>query len=213
MNTGERAKELILDLKRSDWLPGYNEEAVRATLTEIQHAFDDLNDQVNASNSASKNGTGLTESSGKPQMQSRPAIILHDTAIRRNKRCLLAYHSFRLEKLRSLRWDTTATLPTQIRSLLSEAEIDFYSEYERIISRYNTSLSNDGALDLNANMQPPEEDLMEVRVVKDGLGTIVTDLWGEVSLDLGTTHFLSRSDVEHLVRQGALCQLDAEESF
>jgi GINS complex subunit 1 len=213
MNYGQRAKELILDLKRSDWLPAYNEEGVRATLAEVQHAFEDLNDQVHASNASRTVGKDSSTSDGKPAMQSRPAMILHDTAIRRSKRCLLAYHAFRLEKLRSLRWDTTASLPTQIRSLLSEAEIDFFSEYERIISRYNTSLSIDGALDLNANMQPPEEDLVEVRVVQGGLGTIVTDHWGEVSLDLGTTHFLSRGDVEHLIRQGALHQLDAEESF
>ena len=65
---------------------------------------------------------------------------------------------------------------------------------------------------MNSNLQPPEEDLIEVRVVKAGLGAIVTDYGGEVSLELGTTHFLSRGDVEHLIRQGALQQLDGEET-
>ena len=93
--------------------------------------------------------------------------------------------------------------------LLSEKEIDFYTEYDKLVSRYNSTL---GILDLNSYLQPPEEDLIEVRVVRSGLGTIVTDQFGEVSLELGTTHFLSRVDVEHLIRQGSLQQLDAEET-
>jgi len=142
-------------------------------------------------------------------VESRPALILHDAAIRRNKRCLLAYHAYRLEKLKRLRWDTAAAMPPHVRSLLSEAEVDFYTGYDKLVSRFNSSL---GGLDLNSNLQPPEEDLIEVRVVKGGLGTIVTDYGGEVSLEMGTTHFLSRGDVEHLIRQGALQQLDGEET-
>ena len=89
--------------------------------------------------------------------------------------------------------------------------MDFYTEYDQLVARYNSSL---GAIDLNSFMQPPEEDLIEVRVVQPGLGTIVTtDHCGEVSLELGTTHFLPRVDVEHLIRQGSLQQLDGEETF
>ena len=142
-------------------------------------------------------------------MQPRPSMLLHEAAISRNKRCLLAYHAYRLDKLKELRWDTSAALPGQVRSLLSEKEIDFYTQYDKLVARYNSSL---GALDLNSYMQPPEEDLVEVRVVQSGLGTIVTDHFGEVSLELGTTHFLSRGDVEHLIRQGSLQQLDGEET-
>ena len=69
-----------------------------------------------------------------------------------------------------------------------------------------------GTLELNSYMQPPEEDLVEIRVVQSGLETIETDHFGEVSLDMGSTHFLSRGDVEHLIRQGPLQQLDGEET-
>lgn len=200
MEFGQTAKELLLDLKRSDFIPPYNDETVRKTLTEISHHFDQLNFQVEASKRAN---------SDKMPVSSRPALILHDAAIKRNKRCLLAYHAYRLEKLKRLRWDTAAALPSHVKSLLSEAELDFYSDYDKLVSKFNLRL---GGLDLNANLQPPEEDLIEVRVVKSGLGTIVTDDWGEISLELGTTHFLNRGDVEHLIRQGALQQLDAEET-
>jgi len=202
MNYGQRAKELLLDLKRSDFIPPYNDETVRAAISEINLHFDELHDQAVASRRANPGSDNIP-------LNARPALILHDAAIRRNKRCLLAYHAYRLEKLKRLRWDTAAALPLHVKSLLSEAEVDFYTEYDKLVSRFNEGL---GGLDLNSNLQPPEEDLIEVRVVKAGLGTIVTDYGGEVSLELGTTHFLSRGDVEHLIRQGALQQLDGEET-
>merc|ERR1740136_294997 len=219
MNYGQKGKELILDLKRSDWLPPYNDETVRSTLSEISLHFDELNDQVHASRTAKEtiadpaDRPTTDDLGGTPSMPSRPALLLHDAAIRRNKRCLLAYHAYRLDRLKALRWDTSASLPPHVRALLSAAEVDFYAGYDKLVSVYNAGLSvavGDGngegsdtviPLDLNANLQPPEEDLIEVRVVQGGLGTIVTERWGEVSLELGTTHFLSRGDVEHLIRQ------------
>eukprot|EP00555_Chaetoceros_dichaeta_P006010 CAMPEP_0198270388 /NCGR_PEP_ID=MMETSP1447-20131203/44860_1 /TAXON_ID=420782 /ORGANISM="Chaetoceros dichaeta, Strain CCMP1751" /LENGTH=157 /DNA_ID=CAMNT_0043962399 /DNA_START=84 /DNA_END=554 /DNA_ORIENTATION=- len=143
MNYGQTGKDLILDLKRSDWLPPYNEETVRSTLDEISLHFDSLNDQVHASKTtnAITNPTKPTDtSSSAPSMQSRPALLLHDAAIRRNKRCLLAYHAYRLDKLKALRWDTSASLPTHVRALLSEAEVDFYAGYDKLISVYNAGL-------------------------------------------------------------------------
>merc|ERR1740136_241349 len=195
MNYGQKGKELILDLKRSDWLPPYNDETVRSTLSEISLHFDELNDQVHASRTAKETIADPADRpttdalGGTPSMPSRPA------------------------RLKALRWDTSASLPPHVRALLSEAEVDFYAGYDKLVSVYNAGLSvavGDGngegsdtviPLDLNANLQPPEEDLIEVRVVQGGLGTIVTERWGEVSLELGTTHFLSRGDVEHLIRQ------------
>lgn len=212
MNYGQRGRELLLDLKRSDWLPPYNDEGVRATLQEISLHFDELSDQVDAANSAaarsSGDGTSGSKSGGKIPMETRPAMILHDAAIRRNKRCLLAYHAYRMDRLRALRWETSAVLPPHVRALLSEAEVDFFTEYDRLVSHHCTSID----LDLNSDLTPPEEDLVQVRVVRSGLGRIATEYGGSVELDMGTTHYLPRGDVEHLIRQGALQQLDGEEN-
>lgn len=195
MNYGHRGRDLLLELKRSDWIPPYNDEGVRATLAEIGLHTDELTDQVSAFGGE------------KPPVESRPSLLLHDAAIRRNKRCLLAYHAARVDKLRALRRETPA-LPPSLRSLLSEAEMDFYGEYDRLVSRYSAALD----LDLSAHQSPPEQDLVQVRVVVGGLGRIVVG-GGSVSLDMGTVHFLPRGDVEHLIRQGVLEQLDTEESF
>lgn len=205
MNYGNRAKELLLEVKRSDFIPPYNDALVRDSLTEIQLHYDEITDQVNAVEKANP------AQDGKPPQGLKPSLLLHRDAIMRNKRCLLAYHKFRLDKLQRWRWDSGAALPSHVRNLMSEAEVDFYSGYDKLISRFNESIGEiSPGFDLNANMQPPEEDLVEVRVVKAGLGSIITEYYGEVALELGTTHFLNRGDVEHLIRQGALQQLISE---
>lgn len=47
---------------------------------------------------------------------------------------------------------------------------------------------------------------MEIRVLRD-CGEVVTDT-GVVNLELNTTHYLRRADVDHLIRQGLLEQID-----
>eukprot|EP00804_Cyclotella_cryptica_P030939 CCRYP_019614-RA/>CCRYP_019614-RA protein AED:0.30 eAED:0.30 QI:0/-1/0/1/-1/1/1/0/139 len=138
-------------------------------------------------------------------------MILHDASIRRNKRCLLAYHAYRINKLRNLRWETSGTLPSHVSPLLCEAELEFFRAYDKLVA--NTSLSGGtvGILDYNADMLPPTENFIMVRVVEEGLGKIETESCGVVELEVGTMHYLPRGDVEGLVRRGSLVQLSGEE--
>lgn len=47
-----------------------------------------------------------------------------------------------------------------------------------------------------------------MRVLQPGLGKIVTESGSNLSLDVvGSTHFVRRADVEHLVVQGMLEQM------
>jgi len=124
-----------------------------------------------------------------------------------------------MDKLRALRWETGGTLPEEMKRVLSEAEVDFFEEYDRLVSRFvggalagGSSSSGMGNLDWNADLVPPQENYIMVRVVQSGLGKIETELCGVVDLELGSTHYLPRGDVEGLVRQGALVQLTGEES-
>jgi GINS complex subunit 1 len=220
MNYGQRAKELILELKRSDWLPPYNDEGVKSIQAEIKSHFEELHDLAKALDHSPSDGDSKrtddqssSTTSARQQVHKafQPVMLLHDAAILRNKRCLLAYHQYRLDKLKQWRWETSAVLPTHVRSLLSEGEQEFYAEYDKLISWYSESISGSSRIDLNSNLQPPEEDWILIRVLKQGLGTMETEFWGAVNLDMGTTHFLPRADVEHLIRQGYLEQLDGEE--
>ena len=208
MNYGQRGRELLLDLKRSDWLPSYNEDCVRAALQEINSHTEELTVLVRAAN---RIGSGSSSSSG-PAIEDRPSLILHDASIRRNKRCLLAYHAHRIDRLRALRWETSGTLPPAMKFVLSEAEVDFFNEYDRLASRHGLS-GPMSSFDWNSDQSPPEENLIQVRVLRDGLGRVETEFCGTVELEVGSMHYLPRGDVEHLIRSGALVQLSGEENF
>jgi GINS complex subunit 1 len=213
MNYGQRGRDLLLDLQRSDWLPAYGEDGIRATLLEINAHTEELTALVKAANRANADAPpppGAAKTG--PAIEHRPALILHDAAIRRNKRCLLAYHAHRLDKLRVLRWDAAGTLPPSRKGVLSEAEVDFFVAYDRLAARH--ALGGPlGGLDWGADQDPPDECFVQVRVARGGLGRIETDACGTVELEVGSMHYLPRGDVEHLIRSGALVHLSGEESY
>lgn len=60
-------------------------------------------------------------------------------------------------------------------------------------------------LDLTSDLQPPKDLYLEVRVLKD-IRELYTES-GPINLELNSTHYLRRSDVEHLIRQGHLMQV------
>ena len=46
MNFAVKSRDLLVELKRSDWLPPYNEDGVRGVLAEIQALYDELTDAL-----------------------------------------------------------------------------------------------------------------------------------------------------------------------
>lgn len=61
---------------------------------------------------------------------------------------------------------------------------------------------------VSQDLKPPKDLFVEVRVLKD-YGEIVTDK-GTVNLKKNTVHYLRRTDVELLIRQGVLEQTEVE---
>lgn len=95
-------------------------------------------------------------------------------------------------------------IPSHCRSQLSTKEVDFAHAYDKLVTAY----VRDAKLDITADMEPPKDLLVEVLVLRD-CGEIWTDS-GPVTLDRHSRHFLRRSDVEHLIRQGVVKQTDTE---
>jgi GINS complex subunit 1 len=188
---GAKGKKLLQELKRSDWLPPYNEEGVRAVQQEISALEQEINDTL-----ASKR-----EDEELP-IQVKIGLAVHHAALLRNKRCLLAYVRFRADKVTQLRWETGPVIPDLLRSNLSSIEQDFFNKYDRLLTDYQ----QDFGLDLTGDLTPPKELYIEVRALID-CGEIFTDS-GLVRLEKGTRHHLRRSDVDHLIRQGKLEHLD-----
>ena len=49
--------------------------------------------------------------------KAKAAMMLRHTALERNKRCLLAYLNYRVEKIRDMRWQFGAVLPSEVKVL------------------------------------------------------------------------------------------------
>lgn len=123
------------------------------------------------------------------------AVVYH-RSIERNKRCALAYLFNRLHRIQAHRWEAGAS--SHLTESMSGPESQFLNEYNKLLGAYCDAVE----LDLTADRKPPRDLYIEVRVLRD-CGSVVTDA-GSVALKPGTAHFLKRSDVEHLIRQGAL---------
>jgi len=190
---GVRARKLIDDLKRSDWIPPYDAEGVLAVLDEC----DELHDEIRAVSPPDQNADALKSDFGLLST----VLTLHH-AVARNKRCLLAYHQHRLEALQALYWDTgKPVLDRAHAEKLSEAEMDFYGEYQTLMSQF----AHDADMDLLLHMDPPKDLVVEVRALCD-YGEVVTE-FGSVLLTKDATHFMRRVDAEPLIRQNVLEQI------
>eukprot|EP01033_Poteriospumella_lacustris_P019044 gene19044-13742_t len=137
---------MILDLKRSEWLPMYDEEGIRAILTELDDLVKELSQQM-AQGAASG-----------PSLRAR-AIYLHQSLIR-NQKYINAYLTYRLQKIRLARWQLGAVLPEKVsKEILSNKENEYFSKYSSILTEYNEALG----LDVTSDMEPPKDLLIEVK--------------------------------------------------
>jgi len=179
----QKGRELLLDLSRSDWLPAYDEEGVRVVLSEIG----DIADR-------------LFEAMQTPKPYPDPikvSIFYYTQCLERNKRYMQAYLTHRLEKIRALCWETGTVFPEHLRAdTLSAAEHDYFNNYNALLAEYNDSIG----VDLASDMEPPSDLLLLVRVIKES-GEVMTET-GPVALNIGSTHYLRRTDVEKYVREG-----------
>ncbi|KAI8995311.1 hypothetical protein BD414DRAFT_513114 [Trametes punicea] len=102
---GDLATQLLTESRRStatNTLLKYNDVLVRAIIREQR----DLEARIEAALARS------TADPGAPADDTyMPTILLYQTAILRNKRCLLAYHHHRLEFLKDLYWSVGGALP------------------------------------------------------------------------------------------------------
>ncbi|EEB98192.1 hypothetical protein MPER_02343 [Moniliophthora perniciosa FA553] len=130
----------------------------------------------------------------------------HQNAISKNKRCLFAYHSHRVDRLRDMYWSVGGALPhilsTQdIRSKLSPHEVDYLRQYNNSVMEFRSEFSHE--LDVTASITNPPKDLhVLVHVVKD-CGVIQTEL-GSIDFQKGQRFMVRRADIEHLIVQGYL---------
>ena len=189
---GELATQLIIESRRStqtDTLLKYNDSLVRTIIREQR----DLEKAI----------ATLDLLDGRPPP---PPLLIIQTAINRNKRCLLAYHSHRVDRLRDMYWAVGGALPhilsnQDIRSKLSPHEVDYLRQYNSSVMEFRSEFSHE--LDITASITNPPKDLhVLVRVIKN-CGVIQTEL-GSIDFQKGQRFMVRRADIEHLIVQGYL---------
>lgn len=133
-------------------------------------------------------------------------LLVNHLSMRRNKRCLLAYHRTRTDKLEELVWngadivdlsgqqvrDGSSSAPANAAatSSLSPQEEDYVRQYSDLLAAYKGQYTD---VDLTGSLLPPKDLFIDVRVLKDA-GEIQTE-YGYV-YDVYVSSTLSSCDIQ-----------------
>lgn len=109
-------------------------------------------------------------------------LLVNHLSMRRNKRCLLAYHRTRTDKLEELVWNGADVLDLSGQqqggangdagtSSLSPQEEDYVRQYSDLLAAYKGQWTD---IDLTGSLEPPRDLFIDVRVLKDA-GEIQTE--------------------------------------
>lgn len=160
-------------------LPPYQTELVRSVAREVR----DLNREVN---------NLLEPFSGSFNPSQDPAtacsLLVNHMSMRRNKRCLLAYHRVRTDKLEEMCWNGVDVLGSEQvqdssvrdgalnnadanKSSLSPEEEEYVRLYGDLLAAYKGQWTD---IDLTGSLEPPTDLFIDVRVLKDA-GEIQTE--------------------------------------
>jgi GINS complex subunit 1 len=191
-------------------LPPYATELVRLSISEILQ----LHRQITAI-LAPYNSTPFAPSDDPA---AAVTLLVDHLCMRRNKRCLLAYHRVRTERLEGLCWegreddvlsgeqrvnDSNAAASDEAgSSALSPEEEEYTRQYSDLLSSLKGHWTD---IDLAGSLEPPRELFVDVRVVRDA-GEIQTE-YGAIRLAKNSQFWVRETDVGRLIEKGWLVKL------
>ena len=188
-------------------LPPYQTELVRAVTREVR----DLDRDVTRILEPFQGSFNHNE-----DQATACALLVDHLAMRRNKRCLLAYHRVRAEKLESMCWEGKDVLEHQhqqqggrnegtagaSQNSLSPEEEEYFRQYNDLLASFKGQWTD---IDLTGSLEPPRDLFIDVRVLKDA-GEIQTE-YGAINLTKNSQFYVRQGDVERLIAQGFLQKL------
>ncbi|EQB49388.1 hypothetical protein CGLO_11285 [Colletotrichum gloeosporioides Cg-14] len=211
---GDLGNKLVQHAKRTQnlaHLPPYQAEIVRAVAREVRDLDKDVSELLEpfqgSFDPAADQATACT-------------LLVNHLSMRRNKRCLLAYHRTRTDKLEELAWKGVDLLDLsgqQVRSnsstganggadgptsSLSPQEEEYVRQYGDLLAAYKGQWTD---IDLTGSLEPPRDLFIDVRVLKDA-GEIQTE-YGAINLTKNSQFYVRQGDVERLIAQGYLQKL------
>ncbi|EFA12251.1 DNA replication complex GINS protein PSF1 [Tribolium castaneum] len=189
----EKAHVLIKELSRNrDALPPYNTDLLNEINTEVKQLITQNQEDAQISE----------DSRVMNHASYLPTVKIRHAAIKRNIRCILAYHYNRLKCLRNMRWQFGSILPPDVKSNLSQSEIEWFSKYSSNLVQYMRSIGDEG-INLAVDLKPPKSLYIEVRCLTD-YGQFELNDGSVLLLKENSRHYLPRSECEELIRQGVL---------
>ncbi|KAK0734848.1 hypothetical protein B0T26DRAFT_737356 [Lasiosphaeria miniovina] len=212
---GDLGNKLVQHAKRAQnlaQLPAYQTELVRAVTREVRDLDRDVASMLEpfqgSFDPAAEQATACT-------------LLVNHLSMRRNKRCLLAYHRTRADKLEELVWSGSdvvdlagqqqagaaansvpAAANDRQSSSLSPQEEDYVRQYGDLLAAYKGQWTD---IDLTGSLDPPRDLFIDVRVLKDA-GEIQTE-YGAINLTKNSQFYVRQGDVERLIAQGYLQKL------
>ncbi|EMR90821.1 putative dna replication complex gins protein psf1 protein [Botrytis cinerea BcDW1] len=215
---GDLGNKLVQHAKRTqklEHLPPYQTEMVRAVTREVRDLDKD------ASNILQSIG-GSFDPSADPATAC--TLLVDHLCMRRNKRCLLAYHRTRTDKLEEMVWNGSDVLDLAAQqhrmtnegqgggtdlgngegnsSSLSPEEEEYVRQYSDLLAAFKGHWTD---IDLTGSLEPPRDLFIDVRVLKDA-GEIQTE-YGTINLTKNSQFYVRQGDVERLIAQGYLQKL------
>ncbi|KAF2667260.1 DNA replication complex GINS protein PSF1 [Microthyrium microscopicum] len=216
---GDASLKLVQHAKRTQTLPHlppYQADLVRSITREVR-ALD-----------ASVQSTISTLTSGgttpfDPDTHPGPAakILTEYVVMRRNKRCLLAYHRVRAQRVDESVWKGVDLLEANaeggaeenagkgvssgdgnVEGALSPEEEEYARAYGELVAAYKGRWTD---VDLTGALEPPRDLFVDVRVLRDA-GEIQTE-YGAINLTKNSQFYVRQADVERLIAQGYLQKL------
>ncbi|CAH0553268.1 unnamed protein product [Brassicogethes aeneus] len=194
---GEKACDLIKELSRAeDNLPAYNTDLVTEVGNEIKVLIEKNQEDAQISED-SRASDGLSYIS---------TVKIRHAAVKRNFRCLLAYHYNRLKCIRTMRWEFGSILPADIKVNMSATESEWFTKYSRLMTQYMRSVGEEG-VNLWVDLKPPKALYIEVRCLVD-YGKFELNDGSVIFLKKHSRHYLPRSECEELIRQGVFYHIN-----
>jgi GINS complex subunit 1 len=208
-------------------LPPYQTELVRAVVREVRDLDRDVARILEpfTEHVVDDDGHGTQQNTFNPtdHPETACALLVDHLSMRRDKRCLLAYHRVRAEKLEGMAWegrdlldemtkdnDKTAgdgggdgaTTSSSSSNALSPEEESLYTRYVDLVANYKGQWTD---VDLTGALDPPRDLFIDVRVLKDA-GEIQTE-YGAINLTKNSQFYVRQGDVERLIQMGFLQRL------
>jgi len=212
---GEQGNKLVIDAKRIQnltHLPPYATTTVRAVTKEVRdldRENSDILSQYASQSSQASDGTQIKPSFNPADDPATAcSLMVNHLSMRRNKRCLLAYHRTRTHKLEEMIWTGQDVLEAQqaadagrqngaASSSLSAEEEQYVHQYGELLAQYKGQWTD---IDLTGSLEPPKDIFVDIRVLKD-VGEIQTE-YGTLNLSKNSQFFVRKGDVENLLQQG-----------